>query len=57
MARPTLGEGPSERLNMMISKDEIEAINEWRWNNRIPSLSEAVRRLIKAGLEVTQERA
>lgn len=50
MARPKLGEGETERLHVKITADEIEAIDEWRYTNRIPTRSEAVRRLIQIAL-------
>lgn len=56
MTRPTLDrQNPSERLNMMISKGKLEAIDDWRYLNRVPSLSEAVRRLIAAGLASSRQ--
>lgn len=55
MARPTLGDSETERLQLKITKDEIEAIDDWRYSNRVPSRSEAVRRLIQIGLFVEQE--
>lgn len=55
MARPKLGDSETERLHIKITKDELEAIDEWRYTNRIPSRSEAVRRLIQVGLFIEQE--
>lgn len=43
-------EPKSERFNMFISKSETEAIDEWAWENRVRSKSEAVRRLVQIGL-------
>ena len=45
MARPKLGESDSKRLQMVITEDELDAIEEWQHNNRLPSKSEAIRRL------------
>lgn len=50
MARPKLGDSETERLQLKITKDEIEAIDDWRYANRVPSRSEAVRRLIQIGM-------
>jgi len=50
MARPKLGEGETERLHVKISEQELTAIDDWRYANRIPSRSEAVRRLVQVGL-------
>lgn len=38
------------RRPLLISEDEISAIEEFRWKNRVPSFAEAVRRLIAKGL-------
>lgn len=43
-------EPKSERFNMFISKSELDAIEEWAWDHRIRSKSEAVRRLVQIGL-------
>lgn len=51
MARPTLGESESKRLQMVITEDELSAIDDWRFANRIASRSDAIRRLCKIGLE------
>lgn len=50
MARPKLGDSETERLHVKITKDELSEIDEWRYLNRVPSRSEAVRRLCKIGL-------
>ena len=50
MARPKLGESESKRLQMVITEDEVDAIDEWQHQNRIASRSEAIRRLIQLGI-------
>lgn len=50
MARPKLGEGETQRLQLKISDEEMQAIEDWRFANRIQSKSEAVRRLVSLGL-------
>ncbi|RVD31441.1 hypothetical protein [Mesorhizobium sp. M4B.F.Ca.ET.017.02.2.1] len=52
MARPKLGKGDSQRLQMVISDEELEAIEEWQHNNRVKSKSDAIRRLCRIGLLV-----
>ena len=42
MARPKLGEGESKRLQMVITEEEVEAIDTWQHANRVPSRSEAM---------------
>lgn len=50
MARPKLGDTDTERMQLKITTAEIKAIDDWRYANRVPSRSEAVRRLCKIGL-------
>jgi hypothetical protein len=50
MARPKLGDSESKRLQMVITEDELHAIEEWQFSNRVPSKSEAIRRLCQLGL-------
>lgn len=47
MARPKLGETDTERMQLKITSAEIAAIDDWRYANRVPNRSEAVRRLCK----------
>lgn len=44
-------EQKTERFNMFMSPSEMQAIDEWAWENRIRSKSEAVRRLIQIGMQ------
>ncbi|WP_152045460.1 hypothetical protein [Aureimonas psammosilenae] len=53
MGRPTLGASPTQRLQMKITEDEVAAINDYRFANRIATLSEAVRQLVAKGLQAT----
>ena len=39
-----------ERLQVMITEDELSALDDWRFNARMPSRSAAVRELIRRGL-------
>ena len=50
MARPKLGEGDTQRLQLKISDEELQAIDDWRFANRIQSRSEAVRRLCQMAM-------
>lgn len=50
MARPKLGDSESKRLQMVITEDELQAIENWRFANRVQSKSEAIRRLVQIGL-------
>jgi hypothetical protein len=49
------GEKLTERLNMFFTPSQVEAINDFRFSNRIGSLSEAVRQLIELGLEHSEK--
>ncbi|WP_174800970.1 hypothetical protein [Martelella limonii] len=55
MARPKLGDSETTRLHIKITEDEVEAIDTWRFDNRIPSRSEAVRRLCQIGILADNE--
>jgi hypothetical protein len=39
-----------ERLQIMLSPEEIEALDNWRFKKRMPSRAAAVRELLKRGL-------
>lgn len=39
-----------ERLQIMLSKEELRALDDWRFNRRMPSRAAAVRELLKRGL-------
>lgn len=38
------------RFHMHLSDDELKAIDEWRFNNRIATRAEAIRRLCKIAI-------
>lgn len=44
----TLGRG--ERLQIMLTEDELVAIDDWRFDRRMPSRASAIRELLKRGL-------
>lgn len=52
MARPKLGRGETVRLQLKISAEDLAAIDEWQFAERVASLSEAVRILCKNALDV-----
>ena len=39
-----------ERLQIMLSADELLAVENWRFNARMPSRAAAVRELLRRGL-------
>ncbi|HSV01734.1 MAG TPA: hypothetical protein VLI41_00885 [Phenylobacterium sp.] len=39
-----------ERLQIMLSEDELSALDDWRFARRMPSRAAAVRELLKRGL-------
>jgi hypothetical protein len=39
-----------ERLQIMLAKEELEAVDNWRFGKRMPSRAAAVRELLKRGL-------
>lgn len=40
-----------ERLQIMLNPQERKAIDDWRFNRRMPSRAAAVRELLRRGLE------
>lgn len=38
------------RVPIMLSSEELEAIDDWRFANRVATRSEAIRRLCRIGL-------
>lgn len=43
----------SQRLLVMLTDDELKVIDEWRFQQHMPSRAAAIRELIRAGLEVS----
>lgn len=43
------------RLQIMLSNEELEAIDDWRFRQRMPSRAAAIRQLLNAGLRVHQD--
>ncbi len=39
-----------ERLQIMLAKEELEALDNWRFERRMPSRAAAIRELLKRGL-------
>jgi hypothetical protein len=39
-----------ERLQLMLSDDELVALDDWRFAKRMPSRASAIRELLKRGL-------
>lgn len=39
-----------DRLQVMVSEHELQAIDDWRFKSRMPSRAAAVRELLKRGL-------
>lgn len=39
-----------ERLQIMLTQDELSALDDWRFKKRMPSRAAAIRELLKRGL-------
>ena len=39
-----------ERLQIMLTPEEVRAVDDWRFSRRMPSRAAAVRELLKRGL-------
>ena len=44
------GNGREERLQIMLTASELEALDTWRFAKRMPSRASAVRELLRRGL-------
>jgi len=42
--------GRGERLQIMLTQEELDALDSWRFASRMPSRAAAVRELLKRGL-------
>jgi len=45
------GPNRAERLQIMLTLEELAALDDWRFSKRMPSRASAVRELLKRGLE------
>lgn len=56
MSRPVAGnEKKSFRLNMLFEPAELKELDDFRYSARIPSRSEAIRYLMRLGMERHRE--
>ena len=44
----------TEKLQLMLDDLEMEAIDDWRFRNRMPSRAAAIRELIRRGLQTKE---
>ena len=44
------GDPRGERLQIMLTKEELTAVDNWRFGRRMPSRAAAVRELLRRGL-------
>lgn len=44
------GEPRGERLQIMLTREEVAALDEWRFSRHMPSRAAAVRELLRRGL-------
>jgi len=42
--------GRGERLQIMLTEDELRILDDWRFDRRMPSRASAVRELLRRGL-------
>jgi hypothetical protein len=55
MTKKTKSLHRSERLQVMLSTDEMASIEDFQYRARIPSLAAAVRELLRRGLAAIKE--
>ena len=46
-----------ERLQIMLSEEELAALDDFRFRNRMPSRAAAIREVLRRGLGVNQEKS
>lgn len=46
----------TEKVQIMLNDDEIKVIDDWRFQNRLPSRAAAIRELLSRGLQTTEFR-
>jgi len=44
----------TEKLQLMLNDEEIRAIDDWRFEHRLPSRAAAIRELISRGLHTNE---
>jgi hypothetical protein len=49
------GRERGERLQIMLSPEELAALDDFRFDNRMPSRASAIREILKRGLGVNGE--
>ena len=47
---PVSGQNRDERLQIMLTEEELSALDDWRFARRMPSRAAAVRELLRRGL-------
>lgn len=47
----------SERLQILLAPPELEAIDDWRYDHRIPTRAAAIRELLRRGLNTEDQEA
>jgi hypothetical protein len=45
-----MSEDRAERLQIMLSQQELRALDDWRFSKRMPSRAAAIRELLRRGL-------
>ena len=45
----------TEKIQLMLDDNELQAIDDWRFENRLPSRAAAIRELIRRGLVKADE--
>lgn len=50
MPQPARAPKRTEKLQLMLDPGELQAIDDWRFENRLPSRAAAIRELLRRGL-------
>jgi len=46
----------TEKLQLMLNDEELTAIDDWRFDHRIPTRAATIRELVRRGLRSTESR-
>ncbi len=47
----------TEKLQLMVNDEELQVIEDWRFANRMPTRSAAIRELVRRGLGTREKQA
>lgn len=52
---PMAQQNKTERVQLLMTPDELKKVDDWRYAHRARSQADAIRQLIEAGLKATED--